>query len=457
MRSLCLQNFIFMLEFIYSQNNITKRENMINLKDYLRGDEVFYTEAFQKAIDDASASKQTLFIPVGEYLLGTVELKSNVSIIFEDGAKLIGSKNLEDFYEDKLMSEPCYQDLSHSSYTKSLFYGTNIENVSLKGRAVIDMQSAWAPKESKRTGHRGAKAISITYGENLRFEDFEILNATDIALLLGACKQVFIRGLYIKSHIDGISPDGCEDVIISDCNLFCGDDALVFKTSLFDGQVHHLKRVTVSNCIISSRCNAIKFGTESTGDMKYITISNCVVHHAQATGISIESVDGANLEAINISDIMMENVTCPLFIALGRRMRAPEGTPIGSIKNVTISNVYADNSDEVYKSIDFYYIYIKEGSEYEQNGCIASSIVNLTDNPLENVTLNNVHFKVMGDKKLEDVDYKENPTGYPTHWMNGFVLPAYGMLVKGVKNLKLNDVTFETIKPDERPALEVID
>ena len=103
---------------------------MINLKDYLRGDEVFYTEAFQKAIADASASKQTLFIPVGEYLLGTVELKSNVSIVFEDGAKLIGSKNLEDFYEDKLMFEPCYQDLSHSSYTKSLFYGTNIENVS---------------------------------------------------------------------------------------------------------------------------------------------------------------------------------------------------------------------------------------------------------------------------------------------------------------------------------------
>lgn len=430
---------------------------MINLKDYLTGNEVFYTEAFQKAIDDASASKQTLFVPVGEYLLGTVELKSNLSIVFEDGARLIGSKNLEDFYEDKLLSEPCYQDLSHSSYSKSLFYGSNIENVSLKGRAIIDMQSAWAPKESKRTGHRGAKAISIKYGENLRFEDFEILNATDIALLLGACKRVFIRGLYIRAHIDGISPDGCEDVIISDCNLFCGDDALVFKTSLFDGQVHHLKRVTVTNCIISSRCNAIKFGTESTGDMKYVTISNCVIHHAQATGISIESVDGANLEAINISDIMMENVTCPLFIALGRRMRAPEGTPIGSIKNVTISNVYADNSDEVYKSIDFYYIYIKEGSEYEQNGCIASSIVNLTDNPLENVTLNNVHFKVMGGKKLEDVDYKENPTGYPTHWMNGFVLPAHGMLVKGVKNLKLNDVTFETIKPDERPAVEVID
>lgn len=428
---------------------------MINLKDFLVGDEVFYTNAFQKAIDYASETNQTLFVPFGEYLLGTVELKSNVTIQFEDGTKLLGSKDINDFAEDKILSEPCYQDLSHSSYSKSMFYASNVKNVTLKGRFVVDMQSAWAPKESTRRGHRGAKVISIKYGENLRFEDFQILNATDIAILLGACKQIFIRGLYIKSHIDGISPDGCEDVIISDCNLFCGDDALVFKTSLFDGEVHHLKRVAVTNCIISSRCNAIKFGTESTGDMKYVTISNCVIHHSQCTGISIESVDGANLEAINISDIVMENVTCPLFIALGKRMRAPEGTPIGSLRNITISNVFADNNDEVYKSIDFYYIYIKEGSEYERNGCIASSIVNLTDNPLENVTLNNVHLKVMGGKSLKDVDFKDNPTAYPTHTMNGLVLPAYGLYAKGVKNLNLNNVTFETVMPDERKELVI--
>ena len=322
---------------------------MINLKDFLSGKEVFYTEAFQKAIDYASTTNQTLYVPFGEYLLGTVELKSNLSIQFEDGTRLIGSKDIDDFAEDKILSEPCYQDISHSSYSKSMFYASNVQNVTIKGRFVVDMQSAWAPKESTRRGHRGAKVISIKYGENLRFEDFQIFNATDIAVLLGACKHVFIKGLYIKSHIDGISPDGCEDVIISDCNLFCGDDALVFKTSLFDGEVHHLKRIAVTNCIISSRCNAIKFGTESTGDMKYVTISNCVIHHSQCTGISIESVDGANVEAINISDIVMENVTCPLFIALGKRMRAPEGTPIGTLKNITISNVYADNSNEVYK------------------------------------------------------------------------------------------------------------
>ena len=71
---------------------------MINLKDFLKGDEVLFTEAFQKAVDTASKTKETLFVPVGTYLLGTVELRNDTSILFEDGAVLLGSKNLLDDY-----------------------------------------------------------------------------------------------------------------------------------------------------------------------------------------------------------------------------------------------------------------------------------------------------------------------------------------------------------------------
>ena len=73
---------------------------MINLKDFITGNEVLYTETFQKAFDYASSKKEPLFIPVGEYVLGTVELKDNTTIIFEDGVKLLGSLNLDDFYPD---------------------------------------------------------------------------------------------------------------------------------------------------------------------------------------------------------------------------------------------------------------------------------------------------------------------------------------------------------------------
>ncbi|MBR3803774.1 MAG: right-handed parallel beta-helix repeat-containing protein [Clostridia bacterium] len=428
---------------------------MLNLKDFLTGDEVLYTEAFQKAVDTASAKKETLFVPVGTYLLGTVELRNDTSILFEDGATLLGSTNLDDFSPDNFLSEPRYQDVSHSSYAKSLFYASDVKNISLKGRANIDMQSKWEDENTRGAYHRGAKAIAIKNSENITITDLQIHNATDIAMLLGRCKTVFIRGIYMRTHIDGISPDGCENVIISDCNLFCGDDALVFKTSTYDGKVAPCKHITVTNCVISSRCNAIKFGTETTGDMKYITISNCTIYNVRCTGISIESIDGANIEAVNISNIMMENVTCPIFMILGRRMRAPEGTPIGSIKNINLSNIYADNNNERYKSIDFWYTAIGEGSEYQTNECITSNIVNMTDNPFENVTLTNVHLKVMGGKTIAESSFTANPTGYADGAMFGKILPSSGLFVKNVKNALLQNVTVETVNKDERPTILV--
>lgn len=428
---------------------------MINLKDFIIGNETLYTVPFQKAVDFASRKKEPLFVPVGEYLLGTVELKDDVTIIFEDGVKLLGSKNLDDFYDDEFLSMPRYQDVSHSSYTKALFYGSDIKNVCLKGNATIDMQSVWEDSDSRKSYHRGAKAISIKNAENVTIKDLHINNATDIAILLGRCKDVYVTGITMRTHIDGISPDGCENVIISDCNILAGDDGIVLKTSLYDGKVCPCKHVTVTNCIISSRCNAIKFGTESTGDFKYVTISNCVIYNTRCTGLSIESIDGANIEGINISGLTMENVSCPIFMVLGKRMRAPENTPIGTIKNVTVSNVFASFSPEKYKSIDFWYTAICEGSEYQVNTCITSNIVNMTDNAFENVTLSNVHIKVEGGKTIKESSFTDNPTGYADGAMFGNVLPAYGLYSQGVKNLVLNNVTFETMAEDERPAVIV--
>ena len=428
---------------------------MINLKDFIKGDEVLFTEAFQKAVDTASAKKETLFVPVGTYLLGTVELRNDTSILFEDGAVLLGSTNLDDFYADEFLTEPRYQDVSHSSYTKSLFYATDVKNISLKGRVYIDMQSKWEDENLRGAFNRGAKVLAIKNSENITLTDLQIHNATDLAIILGRCKTVFIRGLYLRTHIDGISPDGSENVIISDCNLFCGDDALVFKTSTYDGKVVPCKHITVTNCVISSRCNAIKFGTETTGDMKYITISNCTIYNVRCTGISIESIDGANIEAINISNIVMENVACPIFMVLGRRMRAPEGTPVGSIRNVNLSNIYADNNDKPYKSIDFWYPAIREGSEYQTNDCITSNIVNMTENDFENVTLTNVHLKVLGGKTIAESSFIENPNGYADGAMFGKILPSSGLFVKNVKNAVLQNVTVETVNKDERPTILV--
>ena len=332
-----------------------------------------------------------------------------------------------------------------------MFYADNVKNVSVKGGATINMHSNWDPNDSRASDgyHRGVKVFSLRKVEGLRLSDVKILYATDISVLLGACKDVIVTGLYINSHIDGISPDGCEDVVISDCIIKTGDDALVFKTSLFDGCVHHCQRITVNNCIMSSRANAIKFGTESAGDFKYINVSNCVVLNTQHSGIAIESADGANIFGVNISNITMCNVANPLFIYLSERMRAPDGTKMGSISDVNISNVYADVNDKRFKSIDSWYPDICEGSDHGVNRSYPSIIMSTSkENKIKNLSLNNVNIKVLGGGKKDCEVFIPDKNAYPE--CSNFKLNCYGVYVCNTENLKLDNVNFEAITPDER-------
>lgn len=432
---------------------------MINLIDFIDKTAKLDTDAFQKAIDlGSSRGGETVFVPFGKYTLSTVVLKDNTNIVFEDGVKIFSAPNISDFNPDEEISYKMYQDLSHSKYTCAMFYADNIKNVSIRGLATIDMLSIWDPDDKRSPYgdgyHRGAKVFALRKVERLRLSDVQILNATDISVLMGACKDVIISKLYINSHIDGISPDCCEDVVISDCIIKTGDDALVFKASYFDNCKRSCERITVSNCVLSSRANAIKFGTESVGDFKYINVNNCVVFNTQHSGIAIESADGANIFGINISNITMCNVANPFFIYLSERLRAPEGTKMGSISDINISNVYADVNDERFKSIDSWFPFIKEGSDYGTN-CSYPSIIMSTNenNKVKNISLRDINVLVLGGEKMQEL-YCPPANEYPE--CSNFKLPCYGMFAKNVEDLHVENVNFKTKKPDER-LVEIIE
>ena len=428
---------------------------MINVKDFIEKNAKTATEAFQKAIDLAcERGGETVFVPFGVYTLGTVVLRDNTNLVFEDGVKIYSVENLSEFAPDEEIAYPTYQDLSHSKYTCAMFYANEVENVNIRGLATIDMRSIWDPEDKRSPKgdgyHRGAKVFSLRKVNGLRISDVKILHATDISVLMGACKDVILSKLYIHSHIDGISPDCCEDVVISDCIIKTGDDALVLKTSYFDNQRLACQRITVTNCILSSRANAIKLGTESVGDFRYINVSNCVLLNTQHSGIAIESVDGANIYGVNISNITMNNVANPLFIYLADRLRAPVGTEMGSISDINISNVFADVNEERFKSIDSWYPDIKEGSDYGTNCSYPSLIVSTEKtNKIKNVSLSNINLQVLGgETEIKSVfpDSKEYPESHK------FKLPCYGLYVKNVEGLKLYNVNYQTKKPDVRAS-----
>jgi polygalacturonase len=175
----------------------------------------------------------------------------------------------------------------------------------------------------------------------------------------------------------------------------------------------------------------IKIGTETEGDFRNITISNIVFDTSR--GLALESVDGANIEDIAISNITMRDVSnAPIFIRLGNRMRAPEGTAIGSIKRIRISNVVAYNADPRYGSI----ISGIPGHDVEDVTLSGIRILYRGGLTLDQVAkqpadlVNTFFFRASGGvPPREPYDTPEREKEYPEPSMFG-MLPSYGFFIR---------------------------
>jgi polygalacturonase len=416
-------------------------------------------EAFQAAVDAChAAGGGTVLVPAGRYLLGTVILRSNVEVHFEAGATVLGSC---DFERDYLPREEFvggkYQDDSHSFYDHSLFVCKDACNVSFTGYGKIDMQGIFSDTDHGQY-YRNIKIFAFRSCRDLVFRDLTLLRAADLALWLVDCEHVRIHGLSLDVLVDGISPDGCRDVVISDCIIKADDDALVLKTSFSLGRFVHSEHIAISNCIISSNASAIKIGTETNGDFRNISITGCVIKNVRRAGIAIESVDGANISGILVSNVTMYNVATPLYIRLGSRLRAPEGTPVGSLRDVMLSNIFADSPSLPYKTP---YLYLP-GQQFIGPECtpfeFASQIEGIASAPIENLTLRDVTLVTTGGLSPEKAlawPLPENDNGYPD--VNKYAwnkpLPASGLILRHVHGFRAENFTLRTHSPDTRPPI----
>lgn len=325
---------------------------MFNIKSFgAVGDGIALdSPALQRAIDAAyDAGGGTVYIPEGKYLCGTMHLKSNVHIWLDKGATILGSKNNEDF--DPYETNPAnavFQDRSHSYFHHSLFHADNANDIAITGYGKIDMQSAWEDLEFTEFGDgeekgvkwcRGAKVIAFKECVNVVIRDLVIRNVTDLAVYVAGCENVTISGLNIFTHVDGISPDSCKNVTISDCIVDSGDDAIVPKCSYTLGRFKAMENLTISNCTCRSSASAIKFGTESNSAYINTTVTGCTIYDTGMEGLFIMTSDGARVEGLTISNIAMKNVAQPIAILVTDRARGPVGTPVGEIRNISISNV----------------------------------------------------------------------------------------------------------------------
>lgn len=386
------------------------------------------TRRLQASIDQAArAGGGTVVIQPGRYVTGTLYLKSHVTLHLAAGATIVGSPNLGD-YPVTVARVRSYTDV----YTdKSLFYGEDLENVRLEGAGTIDGSGKAFSGPYKVRPY----TIRIVSSKRVTVTGLAIRDSPMWVQHYLACEDVNIRGITVESRVnnnnDGIDIDACDRVRISDCDVSSGDDAIVFKSTL----LRPTRNVVVTNCVLSTRCNALKLGTESNGGFENIAVSNCVIRDTRLSGIAIECVDGGTLERVLFSGIVMDGVGAPIFIRLGDRGRPFETggprQPVGKLRRVMIRDVEAVRASAV--------------------GC---AIAGLPGAPVEDITLDNVRLEFVGGGKPE-YEYEKVPEKadqYPEHRMFGN-LPAYGFYCRHARRLSFRNVQVSTATPDARPAM----
>ena len=416
------------------------------------------TGAFQSAVDACQeAGGGTVLIPSGEYTIATVRLYSNVHLLFEQGAWIFGTEDPDKFMPREELGYPRYQDASHSCICHSMFWAEDCENITVSGGGTIDMQSVWekrdTPGEGQWTARRAAKIFGFRRCKHVEMRDLTLLRATDLAVYFVGCEHVRVSGLKLDVNIDGISPDCCRDVVIRDCVIRSGDDGIVLKSSYALNRNVLCENVTVENCTVSSRCNAIKLGTESNGGFKNIVIRNCRIHDTYYAGVSLEITDGGDMDGVKVSDLSMENVGYPLFVILSDRRRGPEGTTIGSMRNIEIRRITAKGPYKLFLAPQLTALW--EGERMDMPCLMPSSVTGQPDRPIENITLSDIDFTVPGGGTLEDraMVVPEITHEYPENDRFGKTLPAYGIYFRHVKGLMLDNIRITPMEEDQRDML----
>jgi polygalacturonase len=400
-----------------------------NVRDFgARGDGVAKdTVAIQKAID--AAAKQgggTVTLPAGQYLSGTIHLRSNITLHMDAGATLLASKDEADFDPYETLPFESVSDKETTYFHYGLITAENVHNIAIEGQGTID---------GNRTKRGGPKTVAIKLCQHVTIRGVTVKNSPNYSISLWGADYVGIDGVTVlNGYSDGIDPDSCRFVRISNCYIDCYDDAICPKSSPSMGMDKRraVEHMTVTNCTLRTNCSNFKFGTESSGGFRNIAVSNLTMLPRETgrkpiSGISIESVDGAEVDGVVISNVTMDGVRAPIFLRLGNRGRGLTPPVTGSLRNVSIQNVIA------------------------RGASMASSIAGIPGALVRQVSIDGVNITVEGGGSIRSEAVPELIDKYPEATMWG-ELPAFGFFVRHVDGLVLRNIRLYRAKPDARPS-----
>lgn len=327
------------------------------------------TAAIQKTIDACNrAGGGMVYFPVGDFVSGTLFLKSKVTLHLSPGAVLRGSRRIADYNP------------------KHLIYAKGVENVAIEGWGSIDGEGDSFFDKDLKPLPRPSPLIEIWDSRDVRIQNVTIRKAPAWTIHPKNCDRVKILGVSIINNLrgintDGIDPDSCRNVIIADCYIEAGDDCIVLKTTDRGGPAGPVENVAVTNCVLISAASALKLGTESHGDFRHCVFSNCVIRKSR-TGIALLAKDGGTMEHIRFSNITMETqpkwgqgVEWPIVVDIEKRT---EESRLSHIRDVSFSDITLVTKGRI----------LAEGT---------------SDSPIEMLTLRNILMRMPGYERIAGV------------------------------------------------------
>ena len=440
---------------------------MAGAKDYLATDfgakadgETLNTAIIQAAIDYISANGGgRLVFRGGDFVTGTIYIKNDVTLHLEAGARLLGSLNPWDYVRDP-----------DANWT-SMIFSIKQKNIGITGKGEINCRGFLVATKGVDYCHLGLiddplkldRLQEAKRPENLHFYKCENITVTGITLKDPAswnqqydkCRNIYVDGLTVDAksywNNDGIDIVDCSDVIIRNCDFDAADDVYCFKSHSKDGLSEN---ILVENCRGRSSANGIKFGTYTLGKFKHFRFKNMLIEDTYRSAITIATVDGAQIEDVEIDGLRSLHTGNPIFIRTGSRR--PGENPY--MKDIVIKNVYAEVP---FDKPDAGYMYEGPVEDLPRNVC-PSGIQGIPGMPIQNITLENIeiiypgqadkNYAYRGSSKAELEAIPELEKSYP-EFSNWKELPAWGFYIRHAENVTFKNVKISVADVDYRPAI----
>ena len=418
------------------------------------------TAAVQAAIDACSQTAGgTVLVPAGNYLVGTLRLKSNVTLELAATAELLGSKDLTQYATNIARCG----FVNETAIDKCLLYAEHAERIAIIGRGTVDGQGAAFPVR-RPDGKLGERPMLLRFFQctNVLVEGVTLRSAGAWCSHYRECDGVRVHGVNIHNRAngngDGIDLMSTRNVRISDCTLLCQDDAICLQDMSDDRPTEN---IVINNCILSTRWAALRTGGAHRGGIRHVAMSNCFIYDTFGCGIKLQISGNGSLEDMTFTGIVMKNVTSPISLRLGNchynNEKRDERFPFGRLRNLLFNNIRATVIDEQSLNDRIWEPPVQPGKAQhhpgEERQCI--SICGIPGHPIEGITLSDIHVTFPGGGTKADAAKRDMPEledQYPEYFMWG-VLPAYGLYARHATGLTLNNVRFDLAGTDLRPAV----